>query len=250
MSEELRPSARIEAAGWIGPRLGGEFGAARRTVPGGFAAYARIFHPAGDHTWAEVAAATGRRAHPLMQWHALVGLPDPYSSRDPLWGGDRPELGLLEPDTFARLRTVLARHTGTADACWFGLWEGYGGVDIPPATPALPLVELPGRAHLLLSGALEAAWPHWFAGQSPNLYWPQDRAWCAASEIDFDSTLVAGSPALIGELLRAPGLEVAAIGPDDSLAVDADRVNAPPGSGGSPDAGTRGRSWPRWWRSR
>lgn len=252
MSEELRPSAEITAAGWIGPRLGGAFGAVRRTVPGGFAAYARIFHPADDHTWAEVAAATGRPAHPLMQWHALMGLPEPFSRHEPLWDGYPPELGRLDPADFVRLRTVLARHTGTADACWFGLWEGYGAVDLPPGVAALPHVELPGREYLLFSGALDGAWPPWFADRSPNLCWPADRAWCLASEIDFDSTLVGGSTALVGELLRTPGLEVAAVGPDDSLAVDADRVNPvpEPDPGTAPGGGRRGPWWRRSWRSR
>jgi hypothetical protein len=35
------------------------------------------------------------------------------------------------------------------------------------------------------------------AMQSPNLWWPDDRAWCVASEIDFRSTYVGGSRALI-----------------------------------------------------
>lgn len=62
-------------------------------------------------------------------------------------------------------------------------------------------------------------------GQSPNLFWPDDRAWCVASEIDFDSTLVAGSTALIEALLTAPGLEVWPVEGHDSLAFDADHVN-------------------------
>jgi hypothetical protein len=33
--------------------------------------------------------------------------------------------------------------------------------------------------------------------RSPNQWWPQDRAWCVASEIDLDSTLVAGSQDLV-----------------------------------------------------
>lgn len=45
-----------------------------------------------------------------------------------------------------------------------------------------------------------------------------------ASEIDFDSTLVAGS-ALVEALLAGPGLEVWAVEGHDSLAVDADHVN-------------------------
>jgi hypothetical protein len=61
-----------------------------------------------------------------------------------------------------------------------------------------------------------------------NLFWPADRAWCVASEIDFDSTLIGGSIDLIRNILDAPGLDAWAVGPDDSLAYDADHVNEIP----------------------
>jgi hypothetical protein len=62
---------------WIAPRLQGEFGAVTLAVPNGYAAYARICHPAIDRdgrsaSWPEVARATGRTPHALMQWHARV----------------------------------------------------------------------------------------------------------------------------------------------------------------------------------
>ncbi len=83
----LRVSQDLAVADWIAPRLGGPFGAVSRTVPAGFAAYARICHPPGDPageltTWARVAAATGRRAHALMQWHALAGAPEQEFSKN------------------------------------------------------------------------------------------------------------------------------------------------------------------------
>jgi hypothetical protein len=48
--------------------------------------------------------------------------------------------------------------------------------------------------------------------QSPTLWWPDDRAWCVASEVDFHSTYVGGSRQLIDRLLgdeRIEALEAA-----------------------------------------
>ncbi|MEU3626615.1 hypothetical protein [Amycolatopsis coloradensis] len=98
-----------------------------------------------------------------------------------------------------------------------------------------PRLRHPGREYLMFAGPLASAkklgWrprPNWFEAQSPNLFWPDDRAWCVATEIDFDSTLVAGEEALIDALLKAPGPEVWRIEPDTSLAADGDRVDHVP----------------------
>jgi hypothetical protein len=64
--------------------------------------------------------------------------------------------------------------------------------------------------------------------QSPNQWWPQDHAWCVASEIDFDSTLVAGSDGLIAEITAHPELEAFAIKPTDDLTRKGDKINPPP----------------------
>jgi hypothetical protein len=249
VSDELRGVLDVSPAAWLGPRLGGEFGAVTRTVPLGYPAYARICHPAQDGagrwvTWTEVAAHTGRQAHPTMQWHALVGSPDPLNLRGSLWPGDNPARGHLPPHVLAPLCDVLADHTSTAASCWFCLWDGYGWIhggpsvavlrSGEPGAPALsreqidgPRVAHPGRNYLLFAGRLHAAVSlgHGFDAQSPNLFWPQDRAWCVASEIDFDSTLVAGSHTLVNALLQAPELDSWPVAPHDSLAADADQIN-------------------------
>lgn len=262
----LRVSDDVSAAAWIASRLEGRFGAVTRTIPTGFAGYARVCHPANDRagrlaTWSEVARQTGRHAHPLMQWHALVGSADPLNMTGSLWPGGDPQRGNLLPEVLARLCDVLADHTATPKRCFFCLWEGLGWIrkgSIRPAVarpsgagaapvscddpiaPAFsaddlkrPRLRLPNRDYLLLAGPLEAAlqlgyWhgPASFAPQSPNLFWPTDRAWCVASEIDFDSTLVGGTVELVDAILEPPEFDSWPVEPDDSLAYDADRVNA------------------------
>ena len=86
-----------------------------------------------------------------------------------------------------------------------------------------PRVRLPNREYLLFTGPLEAApelgatigetfWP-----QSPNLFWPQDHAWCVASEIDLSYTLVAGSEPLAEALVADERLQAALVDPGDAL---------------------------------
>ena len=88
------------------------------------------------------------------------------------------------------------------------------------------------RDYLLLHGTAASALfigeqvtPDWFLPQSPNLFWPEDRSWCVGSEIDFDSTVVGGSTALVNELLEADNLEAWRVNPADLLTYDADHVN-------------------------
>jgi hypothetical protein len=226
----------IAAASWISPRLGGAFGAVTRHVPKGYAAYARICHPVEDGsgqyvTWSAVAASTGRRAHPTMQWHALVGSSDPFNMIGSLWPDDNPARGDLAPPALAALCAVLAQHTADPEACYFCLWEGWGW--LPGGVKSQ--VRHGDRGYILLTGPLHAAShlgyhpdPDWFIPQSPNLFWPADQAWCVATEIDFDSTLVGGPSELIQQLMNDPALDAWPISPDDSLAADADVLNPIP----------------------
>jgi hypothetical protein len=96
----------------------------------------------------------------------------------------------------------------------------------------MPCVHLPQRDYLLLEGPLEAATElGWnmpgggFVPQSPNLFWPDDHAWCAASEIDLFCTLVAGSNTLAERLLADPRLEAWRVFPDDPVTADSDDKN-------------------------
>ena len=47
----------------------------------------------------------------------------------------------------------------------------------------------------------------WWKDQSPNLWWPADRAWIVASEIDHTWTYIGGTAALIRSILDHTDLE-------------------------------------------
>ena len=59
------------------------------------------------------------------------------------------------------------------------------------------------------------------AYQSANLWWPEDRAWCVHTEIDLNTTYVAGSQGLIDAILASEKLEAYQLEPTDELVNDA-----------------------------
>ncbi|MGH8301512.1 MAG: hypothetical protein ACRET5_08615, partial [Steroidobacteraceae bacterium] len=185
-----------DSTAWVRQRMSGELGTVTGAVPDGYSAYARILHPASTPdgwpvAWREVAKGTAKKVHPLVQWHALVGADDYLNLTDSRWRGGDPERGNLPPTLLRPLLRILAAHTGSPERCWFCVWEGYGW----PGSYAEETLALPKREYVVFTGSLDElmATP-WYAvyDQSPNLFWPDDRAWCVATEIDFDSTLVGG----------------------------------------------------------
>ena len=86
-----------------------------------------------------------------------------------------------------------------------------------------PVFELPGRQYLLFAGPIGAAlsigwWvtPTSFIAQSPSLMWPDNHAWCVATDVDFDSTLIGGNLETINAILANPHLEAWQIDPEST----------------------------------
>jgi hypothetical protein len=247
------------AGGWIGAELRGSAGSVSAQVPDRYESYVRILHPPHDLTgkrltWAKVAEELGRSAHPLAQWDAIVGA-NRYRNERPEWPGREPETGSLEKEMLAPLLETLAENTITPQKSFFGVWIGMswgttyavpaGSTEAPPehefhstddlsfAFPAeqvaRPRLVLPGREYVVLGGPIEAAIlvEDWLSPSSPNLIWPEDRAWFVASEIDFDSTLVGGSEELVRWIVEDRRLEAYPVEPHDLLTWNADKVNPP-----------------------
>ena len=55
--------------------------------------------------------------------------------------------------------------------------------------------------------------------------WPTDRAWILVTEVDYDSTIVGGSPDLVQAICTDPRLEAFALRPDADLGWTGDRIN-------------------------
>ncbi len=209
-------------------------------LPSGFEAYARVLHPAhGPEAsgrarvrWAEVAGWSGSQLHRTSQFHSLALPPQKPLVPAPWQAG--PDLGTLEATDTQTLIGLLSENTQSPDRCWFCLWDGYGWehdqgdkavalsqsqrlARVPNEVLGGPKVELPGRSYLLYTGpiwqALAFALPQ---GQTPNLWWPADRSWCVASEIDLEWTYVGGSAALVDGIVSDRRLEALPAELDDS----------------------------------
>ncbi len=244
----------VSPAEWVAAGVGPFGSGVESLVPRGLDAYARVLHPAlsGDRSpvrWDTVTEWSGRTAHPLAQF-AAIARPRSGAGRGAAPFYAPPPVGDLPEPVLGSLCDVLAKHTRTPGRCWFCLWDGYGWISgspsvsvlgdpapIPPvfgpATLSAPRVGLPERAYLLFEGPLGAAsdmgW--WGANgelvtpQSPNLFWPDDRAWCVATEIDLDSTFVGGSAALIDDVLRDDRLEAWPSHLTDPVSASSDLIN-------------------------
>ena len=236
-------SQAVGEAGWIGAALA-PFGAHQVTsvVPSGFPGYARVLHPAEEPTgpggrlvrWTEVAAWSGLPLRADSQFHSIA-LPPDRPGRAAPWSGQGPQAGSLYLPDAEVLAGILRDWTATPEQCWFCVWEGYGwagmvtpgtdgGTPRPDPVPAVvrqgPRVRLPGRDYFLYAGpvtAVTAVAPLAGDDQTANLWWPADRAWCVASEIDLPWTYLAGPAGLIRTLLADPRLEALPARPEDPL---------------------------------
>ncbi len=237
----------LSAAAWVEDGIGAFDDGVGSLIPDRFDRYARILHPAGvgdppaDVPWSAVAAWAGREMHSLAQFEAISS-PRVAGNDPPPWSR-RPAEGEPPPGLLRALCEVLARHTSTRK-CWLCLWEGYGWIGGSPGPEVSP-VKLPQRAYLLFEGSLdsvsEMGWrlgeslavehpgpgsdPSQFEPQPPNLFWPDDRAWFVASEIDLDSTYIGGSADLVADLLEDPRLETWPVNRNDQIDLRSDQIN-------------------------
>ncbi len=212
-----------------------------QVVPEGYDAYARIYHRAERRapdgmsweplSWTELAEQNGKAVHAEMVFDEIANLERQLyrSSEPPPWL--MPPFRQLRDDECQSLLSVLKGFTSTPERCYFCVWKGYGFPDgrlgralygllgswwrIKQATVRLP--RLPGAGHrdeyTMFSGPLESIMSFcgyvgntWW-GQPPDVWWPEDRAWCVASDIDTLDTCVGGSHACIAAVLEHPGLE-------------------------------------------
>ena len=248
----------VAESAWILPRLldwGRTIGTpVTSLVPRGYDAYVRVLHPAsagpeGETVrWRAIAETTGRVFHPLVQFERIF---DPAALEAANGSVAPPRVGHLGLATCAALYGQLAGWTTTPEDCWFGIWDGWGSFGYPrsmvffgPGRTGQRQVEAdlealarrletsprfrhPDRDYFLAHGPLGAACD--LVGSvvavTPNLAWPRDRAWVVATEIDFDSTLVACPAACAEALLANPALEAVRVGPRERLDLGGDVRN-------------------------
>jgi len=238
------PSQRPKIASW---------------VPDVFESYARILHPVNDNstgktgspfmTWKSVAEKNGKAVHPLVQFECIDGIARAPGKVEP-WT-DNPREGTLESEHLHALMDELAKFTRPEELCWFGLWEGWGGMtpgsaayfgrggakrrsDEAAATAKLqaqyaaaPRVKTRTRNYILFPGDLGGAdaFVETRDNQSMSIWWPDSRSWFVATEVDFRSTYVGGSEEFVTAILENPVLEALRVDASDRVDVQSDTIN-------------------------
>ena len=237
LMEDIAPARWLEERLWPwGNPCGAHETRVGSIVPEGFAAYARVFHPAelrdrghvpvrrSPVRWSTVASWTGRTVHPEMQFERIANLSKPYE--DPPWGS-YPRYGCLPSEECRTIADVLKEFTSTPNLCYFCIWEGWGHLD-PALYKNASRLRLPHRGYLLFRGPLDAVMSFlddsgW--SQSPSIWWPDDRAWCVATEIDNPDTYVGGSDACIERILSCRDLEALPTTTEARVDLGGDTIN-------------------------
>lgn len=244
-------------ADWLTPLLSHRGGEVRSWVPEIFEAYARVFYPItrsgvldGDEIvarnpptlrWSQVAEWNGWQVHPEMAPEAIVR-PAPGRTIEPP-DVDLNDVGYsLDEDQYDALASILTRHTTTPEVTWFGLWEGHGDLMVGYApTPGRQEVHqvsypevfaLPDRNYLLYQGPMSAwrAFRNARHTQVPDLWWPNDKSWCLATDTDFRWLYVGGTSDCIEEIVNSDEIEALATRPDHrSYWLGSDVINDPSG---------------------
>ncbi|MFF3066162.1 hypothetical protein ACFVQ3_16600 [Oerskovia sp. NPDC057915] len=232
--------ADASAGGWIGPLLG-DPGTVGGCVPAGFAAYARI---PDVPAWSDEDEGMGSLwlghgdASGLEQMDLLLDALAPFTGDQEchfaLWAGygwlydhgTRPE----DSTSFAAL-TYAIDDVGEGDApgSSFALAQARAQATAHALRaarqverPAAPVLALPHRDYHLWHGPLAQAAAFASLGQSPTLWWPDDRSWFVCTELDTVATDLGGSEELVASLLAVPGLRASRVGPDDPVRMPAD----------------------------
>lgn len=192
---------------------------------------------------------TGRTVHPEMQWANIAGADLCETSPDPQVWERAPRVGYLPPSSAHRLTELCESHTSTPDRVWFAVWNGWGGLGGGPEPAAgswmrtqnagsgiaAPTFHLPERDYYLLSGQLDAissafdVAPSWIPA---SLWWPKDRAWCVATEIDLAWTYLCGTKDCVETIVADSGIEALPAEIGHRFTHDSDHINTTPGSTG------------------
>lgn len=187
--------------------------------------------------WRAIAEANGKIAHPAMQWSSIVADHDGDSGTQPgLW--DRaPQCDSLPLRLTRVLCEVLAEFTCTPERVWCGVWEGYGYMVGLRSDSTLPRLAMRSRPMIVASGPLDAVPEKSFTDgfsdarfesyRSPSLWWPDDRAWCVATDVEMQETYLGASGACVNRLLADDRLEIMRVSADQDITWESDVINGP-----------------------
>ena len=114
---------------------------------------------------------------------------------------------------------ALAGYSSSTRHCYICVWAG-GATFRDPALTAGPVLDLPHRRYVLLTGTLDdlAGWSDLFDSEvrsAPAFVWPADHAWCFASDVDPHWAGIGAAREVVDHLVAARNLDVVPANPDE-----------------------------------
>lgn len=197
-------AATVAPTDWIERSCRGEWWTVGALVPNQYESFLRVSAPAPDHDdwWSayrglfDVVVSVGERntSSPDRAWFAIwEGHGFDNAETRVAWRDspvDEAERRARDAE-LDRLRDEDRRHNAA----------------IRDELNRLPRFDRPGRTYYLLQGALRSATDlrhpdsdHW---RNPDLFWPDDRRWFVATDVDFWSLYIGGGSTFIADLADA-----------------------------------------------
>ena len=144
---------------WVEEALGRRFAHVESLVPKGYAAYARLLHPAMTQEyqpvrWSTVAEWSGKIYHSLMSFEGISVPKIGYGFADRPWVYE-PAEDMIEQGDIVELSSLLSEYTGTPDHYYFAVWDGYGSLSA-------------GASALMTTSGGDTATPSRGGGESPE----------------------------------------------------------------------------------
>ena len=172
-------------------------------VPNGFGAHLRIWPPPDTHEfWADYA-----------ELHRVVGLVGERHTSTPsevtyaIWDGHGFDTRMTAMAWAHPPVDESERQARAAELARLSEEDRRRNAAVRTALASLPAIERPGRRYLVVSGPVDAVIdlrePGEAAWRNPDLWWPLDRAWFVATDVDFWSLYVGGSTAFVTDLMAA-----------------------------------------------
>ena len=197
--------------------------------------------------WREVAEANGKVVHPAMQWPSITASEDGGLGAQPRLWERAPQSDSLPLRLTRVLCEILADFTRTPERCWCAVWEGYAHMVGLRYDSSLPRLAMWNRPMIVACGPLSAVPEKSFTDgsvdpytarepvenyRSPGLWWPDDRAWCVATDVDMQGTYLGASATCVNRLLIDERLEVMRVTADQDVSWEPDVINGPQRLGG------------------
>jgi hypothetical protein len=234
MNDNMMPVENAKEAQWVIESIEKPWSRSKNAnyaaavIPCGYSAYARLFHPAYNGTedreisWSEVARLTGRIPHSQMQWHSIAST---KKSEICLANMIEPYAGYLPVKQAKALIEILSKYTSTSETCYFAIWDGWDFPDMDKIRNQTAGFQLWDRFYFLMKGDIRSAISGISSFLPPSIWWPKDRTWCIATEVDMMWTYVGGAEGCIDEILKNNSLEAWRTTPDDRADINCDKIN-------------------------